>query len=221
MQRFGNWIIKNLPRILVILLFVYTILPILSAIFFHFNLTRFGWWIQTVYRPLCHQRAERSFFLFGPKLSYTLDELRQHGYTETFTGYHFIGNPSVGYKIAFCTRDTLMYGSMAIAGLIAILTKIKIKVTWWLLTLLIAPIMIDGTTQLISEIVFISRSNLPNHLAKPFYLSNNLTRSLTGGLFGTGMGLILFSELRDAVKVQIQDLTNTKHEKQRRKRISN
>jgi uncharacterized membrane protein len=62
--------------------------------------------------------------------------------------------------------------------------------------------IIDGTTQFIAELIFLS-NEMDTNLAKPFYLSNNLTRSITGLLFGVGIGILVHSQLKKAVKEEI------------------
>jgi uncharacterized membrane protein len=181
---------------------VYLLLPVLSPVFFKLGYDRLGMWIQTIYRFLCHQRPERSFFLFGDKLTYSLTELREFGYNGSFLGYPFIGNADIGYKMAFCSRDFFMYLATAISALFICIFPKRVKVRWWVLIILLAPMIIDGTIQLISEISFASNSNLLESLDSPYYLSNNLVRAITGLLFGTGTGLFLFSELRAAIKLE-------------------
>lgn len=202
MKKLIRTIAQNLHWILAIFTVIYFILPILSPIFFKLGFPRLGWYIQTGYRFLCHQRAERSIFLFGPKLSYSLAELRMHGYKGMFFGYPFIGNEDIGYKMAFCSRDLFMYFATAVTAFFICITKKRIRVAWWVLVLLLTPMMIDGTIQLISEVTFLSHTGVLGSLDSPYYLSNNLVRAITGLLFGTGTGLFLFSELKAAIKLQ-------------------
>lgn len=191
---------KNLHWILTIFLALYVILPVLSPILFKLGLDRFGWYIQTFYRVLCHQRPERSFFLFGDNLTYTIEELRKHGYNGIFFGYPFIGNEEIGYKMAFCSRDLFMYSATAISAFFISIYPKRIQIKWWVLALLFSPMIIDGTIQLVSEISFVMNPELLGSLESPYYLSDNLIRAITGTLFGIGTGLFLFSELKAAIK---------------------
>ncbi|MFH1546986.1 MAG: DUF2085 domain-containing protein [bacterium] len=181
---------------------IYFLLPIISPILFKMGLPRFGWYIQTFYKFLCHQRPERSFFLFGPKFSYSLSELRDQGYNGLFLGYPFIGNKEIGYKMAFCSRDFFMYLATVTSAFFVCFSKKRIRISWWLLAILLIPMTIDGTVQLISELSYITRSGVLGTLDSPYYLSNNLIRAITGLLFGTGTGLFLFSELKAAIKLE-------------------
>jgi uncharacterized membrane protein len=188
---------KNLHWIITIFLILYVVVPILSPIFLEIGWTKAGWTIQNIYRFLCHQRPERSYFLFGEKLTYTIEELREQGYRGTVLGYDFIGNKEIGYKMAFCSRDLFMYSATALSGLFIALYHKRIHVSWWILALLLTPMIIDGTIQLVSEINYFNNNFF---LDSPFYLSNNLTRAITGALFGLGTGLFMFSELKAAIR---------------------
>jgi uncharacterized membrane protein len=199
-KKIFNTVINNLHIVIAAFLLLYTIIPVLSPILFKVGLDRYGWWIQTVYRLFCHQRPERSIFLFGDKLTYSLEELNANGYNSQLLGYRFIGNSHIGYKIAFCTRDLFIYSTMALSGFLVAALKKQIKLKWWVFVLLIIPMILDGSIQFISEFLYLTQESTSITLAEPFYLSNNLTRAITGSLFGLGVGLLIHSELKKAVK---------------------
>ena len=195
-KKMFSWCINNSHWILTIFITLYTIVPILSPIFLKLGLERPGWWIQTIYRVFCHQRPERSVFLFGSKFTYSYKELIDNGYWVSFFGYPFVGNETIGYKIAFCSRDLFLYGALSISGIFVSIFPKKVDTPWWISILLISPMLLDGTIQFLSELAFITQNSLGIELAKPFYLSNNLTRAITGGLFGIGVGLFIFSQIK-------------------------
>jgi len=200
MKRIIKFLYKNLYWVLALFFIVYTLVPFLSPIAFHFHHPRVGWWIQTIYKFLCHQRPERSLFLFGEQLTYTLSELRDHGYTGTIVGFRFVGNDTTGYKVAFCIRDVFLYGGMGFSGILASTMKAKFSLPWWGLLLSAAPMAIDGLTQFASEFLYMTQNSWGISLAKPYYLSNNVTRAVTGILFGVGVGFFIFSELKTAIQ---------------------
>ena len=72
--------------------------------------------IYTAFRPLCHQLPERSFFLFGPQLTYTLEELQR--LVGPDVPLRYVGSADVGYKLAVCQRDIAMYLAVLLAGLV-------------------------------------------------------------------------------------------------------
>jgi uncharacterized membrane protein len=103
--------------------------------------------LYRVFQPLCHQLPERSFFLFGPQLTYGLEEL------ERLIGpdvpLRYIGSPSLGYKIALCERDMATYGALLLAGLGFALLRQRLKpLPLKAFVLCCVPMAIDGFGQL-------------------------------------------------------------------------
>lgn len=199
MRRLSKILYHNLHWILSAFLIVYTIIPFLSPIFFHLGYDRPGWWIQTIYRFFCHQRPERSLFLFGQHLTYSTSDLAKHGYENGLLGYPFVGDSTLGYKAAMCVRDVSLYGSMGIAGVIASASKKQLKIPWPIVLLAIIPIALDGGVQFVSEFLYLTQDKWGLDLAHPYYLSNNSVRAITGVIFGSAVGLLIFSELKAAL----------------------
>src|SRR5438067_3215240 len=57
--------------------------------------------IYAAYSTTCHQWPGRSYFLFGPQLAYSMDDLERYGLG---TAHDFIGNAALGFKVAYCER---------------------------------------------------------------------------------------------------------------------
>lgn len=207
MKSFIKFLYQNLHWILAVFLVIYAFIPFLSPILFHLDHARGGWWIQTIYRFLCHQRPERSLFLFGDQITYTLEELSSYGYSESILGFPFIGNETIGYKVAFCVRDTFLYVSMALAAIFVAIYPRRIKVRWWVIILAAIPIALDGVTQFISEFLYITQDRWGLDLANPYYLSNNINRAVTGLIFGLVIGLFIFSEMKAALRNNESEIT--------------
>ncbi len=167
-------------------LFIYMGLPYLAPILMHYNLTGPAQLIYTVYKITCHQLAYRSFFLFGQQPAYTLDQLRaavpiQNEDFFYWTSYQ--GNLVLGYKMAWCERDAAIYGSMLLASLLFAVVRTWIKpLDWRLYLLLVAPLAIDGTTQLFG-----------------WRESDYVLRVITGVLFGVGTVWVMFPHLQGAM----------------------
>ncbi len=130
--------------------------------------------IYTIYKPLCHQLPQRSFFLFGPQLAYSLDTLQELLGPEILAtdslASAFIGNPALGYKVAFCQRDTAMYTSMVLAGIVFGLVRRRLRpIPFVLYLILLVPMAVDGTAQFLG-----------------LYESTWQLRTISGGLFGLG-----------------------------------
>ncbi len=89
----------------------------------------------------------------------------------------FVGNPQMGYKLTLCERDIAIYSAIFIGGLLYTRVRYRLRpVPIWLYVLLgIAPIAIDGLSQLLG--------NAPFNLWPPRE-TIPLFRVLTGALFG-------------------------------------
>lgn len=147
--------------------------------------------LYTLYKPLCHQLAFRSFLLFGdqvvyPRESAHVDDLLTYGEisgldeNDIILAREFNGNEQFGYKVALCQRDIAIYLSILLFGLIFSMSGRKIKpIPWYIwLVLGIGPIGLDGFSQLLSQTGYAIFNWLPYRESTP------LLRVITGGLFG-------------------------------------
>jgi uncharacterized membrane protein len=176
---------------------------------------RLGWTavgdaIYMLYSLLCHQMAQRSFFLFGTQAMYKLDKLPLHltgnAATDILLLREFRGNPELGWKVAWSDRMIAMYGGLWLGsvayGLLRRHYRLKplaIKV----LLLLTLPIAIDGLAHMVSDISGLNSGfrytnewlvNLTGHnFADSFYQGdaigsfNSWARLISGVLFGIGI----------------------------------
>jgi len=96
----------------------------------------------------------------------------------------------LGNQMAFCSRDFGIFFFAQIIGILSLINKIKIR-TFSVKSLIIfsIPLVIDGGIQLLSEILSASGLVLFS------YESTNLIRVITGGLFGIGLSLYIFTTL--------------------------
>ena len=93
-------------------------LPILAAWLLANDQSTLARVIFLIYTPICHQRPERSFFPWGGQM-------------------------------AFCQRDTAIYATLFLAGLGFALLRHRLRpVRWRVFFALIAPMALDGFTQL-------------------------------------------------------------------------
>ncbi len=155
-----------------LVLAVYGGLPLLAPVLMGVGYPRQAEFIYTIYKPLCHQLPQRSFFLFGPQLAYSLETLQELLGPQTLAtdslARAFIGNAALGYKMAYCQRDTAMYGSMLLAGIVFGLVRHRLKpLTFTRYLIFLAPWAVDGLVQLLTS-----------------YESTWQVRTITGGLFG-------------------------------------
>lgn len=192
------WISKHYLALLNLLMFIYVGLPFLAPTLMKINATVPARIIYTIYSPLCHQFGFRSFFLFGEQPYYPLKEAGMTG-IKTFdqiTGLQdlsnpyspsrlgarqFIGDSTVGFKVALCERDVAIYGAIVIFGLIYGLTKRKLPPLNWMLWILLGlgPIGLDGFSQLFSQFNW---TWLATYL--PYRESTPFLRVFTGFVFG-------------------------------------
>jgi uncharacterized membrane protein len=153
--------------------------------------------IYAIYAPTCHQLPERSFFLFGPRPVYSATDLETLGALPAGTNIferqalRFIGTPDTGYKVAICERDVAIYGSVLLSGLLFAALRPSIlrragrklpKMPVWLYGLSLAPMALDGLTQ-----IFGLRE------------SNWLLRLLTGGIFGAATVWLAYPYVQEAM----------------------
>ena len=144
--------------------------------------------LYTVYGRLCHQLSYRSWFIKGEQIAYprvfadvdglvTYEAATGFDPFDTSTAIKFLGNEELGYKTALCQRDIAIYTGILLFGLIFSLTGKKIPglpITIWFI-LGIAPIGLDGVSQLVSQ--------LPWDII-PLRESTPLLRTITGAIFG-------------------------------------
>jgi uncharacterized membrane protein len=210
LKRLFKSIYFNLHLILSIFFLLYVAIPLLAPVFLHSSSPQVGWWIHTIYHFACHQRPERSLFFFGEHLTYTTDQLVNNGYRGSIIGYPFVGNAEMGYKTALCVRDLFMYTSIGITGVLICMNKLRVTLNKWLILFGLAPMILDGGIQFISELLYYTQDRWGLELAKPFYISNNVTRAVTGTLFGITFGIIMIGELK---KILTSEQTWDKNQK--------
>lgn len=141
-------------------------LPILAPVLYHLGFDEPAALIHAIYRPLCHQLPERSFFLFGPSLTYSYDELAALLGQGTVP-QRWVGSADIGFKVAICERDVAVYGSMVLAGVAFHWMRGIRPLSVRRFLLLIVPMAVDGGGQFIG-----------------LWSSTWLTRVITGTLFG-------------------------------------
>jgi uncharacterized membrane protein len=126
---------------------LYVGLPVLAPLLMLTGHTWLGSVIYTAYKVACHQIPWRSFFIGGPQMAYTYDELIK--LVGTALTERYIGDVTIGYKTAFCQRDVAIYGAILLAGLVFGLVRRQLKpLPIWAFVLSLVPMGIDGTTQL-------------------------------------------------------------------------
>jgi uncharacterized membrane protein len=156
---------------------LYVGLPVVAPVLMDAGLTTPANIIYTLYRPACHQRPTRSYFIGGPQAYYSPEELAAAG-VDAGPFSRDIGNETLGWKVAFCERDVAIYGSIFVTGLVYGLIRRRLR-NWRMrfryFLIFLVPMGIDGTLQLFG-----------------FYESTWVMRTITGVFFGVGAVLFAY-----------------------------
>lgn len=202
------------------LLGVYVGLPWLAPVFMNVGWTDAGRTIYTVYATQCHQLPERSFFLFGPKAMYSLEEI-QTVWQKTDNPNilrQFVGNSQLGWKVGWSDRMVSLYTSIFFGLLLYGLINKRLKPLPLLaFVLFVLPLALDGGTHLLSDVMSLGRigagfrdSNiwlaiLTNNILPTWFYSgdalgsfNSWMRLLTGLVFGIGIVWLVAPLIADA-----------------------
>jgi len=173
----GHWLLLANTALAIL-----TLLPLVAPALMAAGQSGLGQLLYTLYAPLCHQLPERSFFLFGPQLSYTLQELERALGTDVSLRY--IGDSSIGYKMTVCQRDIATYAAMWLAGLVFIPLRRRLRpLSWKAFALLCLPIAVDGFGQLLG-----------------LWDSTPWQRVITGALFGAACIWLAFPYVEGGMK---------------------
>ncbi len=182
---------------------LYVGLPILAPVLMRLGIEGPARVIYTVYRPLCHQLPQRSFFLFGPQCTYRLEELTTWLGPDAGVGpaaQAFVGNVEAGFKMALCQRDISIYGTMLLAGLVYGLVRRRWRISalpWWAYLLFgVLPMLLDGGAQFLS---YLLPFFWPGGPIQP-YETTPVMRVVTGGLFGLATTWLSYPLVQETVE---------------------
>lgn len=202
----GDWLSRYWFGTFLSVYGTWILLPFLAPLLMWVEWDGAGKAIYFVYSFFCHQLPERSFFFFGQKSMYSLAEI-QAAWQDTLNPMllrQFVGNASMGWKVAWSDRMISFYGSVWLAALAWWPLRRKVKaLPWWALVLFLLPMIIDGGTHMVSDLAGIGQgfrdSNAwlvaltNNALPASFYAGDALgsfncwMRILTGVLAGLGL----------------------------------
>ncbi|GAB4521455.1 MAG: hypothetical protein Fur0018_01970 [Anaerolineales bacterium] len=207
-NRVAYWFSRHYMLVFNLFMALYVGLPFLAPVLLQAGWTRPARWIYTAYGAACHQLAFRSWFLYGEQPAYP----RQAAHVDEWIPYEqainpdgedllaaraYTGEPGIGYKVAFCERDVAIYAAILLFGLLFAASGRRIPALPWYLWLLIgiAPIGLDGFSQLISQLPFDAI-----HRILPYRESTPLLRTLTGFLFGFATAWFGYPLVEDAMR---------------------
>jgi uncharacterized membrane protein len=208
-DKFSFWFSRHYMIFINLFLAFYVGLPFLAPVLMKNKIEFPAKIIYTIYRPLCHQLAFRSVFLYGDQLFYP----RQLANVPGLMSYEQITNtntinfldaqkvngseyPGMGFKVPLCERCIAIYATLLLFGIIFSLTRRKIKSIPWYLWIIfgIIPIGVDGVSQLPNAIASVLPAWIPIRESNPFL------RFLTGGLFGITTAWYLFPLIEESMR---------------------
>lgn len=183
--------------------------------------------IYFFYSLFSHQLPERSWFLFGPQFSYTIDQLARLGPVDhELLRRTLIGDSALGWKVAWSDRAVAMYTSIAGLGWLYALQRRQRRtwppLPWWGFMLLITPLALDGLTHLVNDAlrldfrdtnlwaIALTGGAFPSgfYAGDHFLSLNSSLRLLTGFLFGLGTVGFIWPVL-DREVTRLKDLATT------------
>lgn len=183
---FRHWL-----AIFITALYLFNTLAVLAPILMASGITPVGNVIYDLYGGfISHQYANRSYFLFGEQLMYTADELPLENTTVIGEDANLLkayrGDQTHGWKFAYSDRMTAMALTLLICAMVyALIRKRAIAFPLWLGVALVAPLILDGATHMLSD---------NNSVTTGFRYDNGWLAALLGTLFppefyvGDGIG---------------------------------
>jgi uncharacterized membrane protein len=192
-------------------------MPFLAPLFARLGLNGPANAIYFVYSFFCHQLPERSYFLFGSQVSYSLAEI-QAVWIDTVNPLllrKFTGTAAMGWKVAWSDRMVSFYGGVWLFALLWLPLRRRLKsLPWWGLVLFLLPLTVDGMTHFFSDLAGIGQgfrdsnlwlANLTGYdFPASFYNGDALgsfnawMRIVTGSLAALGLVWFVFPYLDEA-----------------------
>ena len=230
-ERFDLWLSRHWLALFNIVVGVFVVTPYLAPVLMRLGLTGMADRIYFVYVLFGHQLPQRSFFLFGPKLMYSLPEITTITQSiDPLALKQFIGNAEIGWKVAYSDRLMAWYGSFWIASLIYAVIRRRVKpLPFWGLVLLALPMFVDGLTHLISDVLVNQHfgtgfrdtngwlTQLTNNALPATFVAgdalgsfNSLARLVSGALFGVGLAWFLLPFAEGTFAYRRMELENVK-----------
>lgn len=144
--------------LLLALLLAFTLLPFAAPLAMYMGWESEGELLYRFYSLFCHQLPQRSWFLFGPKLTYTLAELQQvNPGLSPLELRAFVGTPALGWKVAWSDRMVAFYTLTPIFGLAYATVRWAGRqiapLPWIVLLITLLPLVIDGGTHAINDVL--------------------------------------------------------------------
>jgi len=207
---------RNWFLIFVIVYGLWVWAPFLAPLFMHLGWDGPAKATYFVYSFFCHQLPERSYFLFGPQVTYSLKDI-QAVWMDTINPLllrKFTGTAAMGWKVAWSDRMISFYGGVWLFALIWSPLRHRMRsLPWWGLILFLLPIALDGGTHFLSDLAGIGQgfrytnlwlADLTHFAFSPgFYTGdalgsfNSWMRIITGLIAGLGLVWFAFPYIKE------------------------
>ena len=155
-DRLAFWISSHWLALFVVASGVLVLVPFLAPLLMKVGAVGPANIIYGFYSLLCHQLPQRSLFLFGPQPMYSLAEIKAVWPLDGFLGLRqFVGNPEMGYKVAWSERMIALYGSVWLGALVFALVRTRLRslsLAAWLLAGVL-PMGLDGLIHMVNDAV--------------------------------------------------------------------
>ncbi len=213
----GEWLAQHWFFTFAMIYGLWVWLPFLAPLLMHIGWNEAGRGLYFFYSFFCHQLPERSFFLFGSMPMHSLAEIQAAGQStvDMFVLRKFIGNESMGWKVAWSDRMISFYMSIWFFALVwRAFRRTGRPLPWWGFLILMLPIVLDGGTHAISDLAGIGQGFRDTNqwlmlltkdaFSKTFYAGdalgsfNSWMRLTTGVLAGWGIVWFAFPHLEAA-----------------------
>jgi uncharacterized membrane protein len=158
-DRIVCWSLRHALGIMLFALLIWGLLPFIAPMAYHWGYPRVGRAIHLLYTPFCHQLPQRSWFLFGPQLTYTVAEIADVAGTENAAQLrYFFGSPALGWKTAWSDRMISFYTMTPVFGLLyAGLRRLGVQIrplSIKLLLLFLLPMLLDGLMHVVNDMIW-------------------------------------------------------------------
>ncbi len=209
-----SWLPRHWFLVFAAIYGVWVWLPFAAPILMHIGWDIPGRALYSVYSFFCHQLPERSFFLFGRAPMYSLAAIQSawKNTTDPMVLRQFIGNAGMGWKVAWSDRMVSWYTTVWLFAVLWFPIRGKVRpLPWWGCFLLLAPIVLDGGTHMISDLAGIGHgfrdtnlwlAALTNHALPAWFYAgdalgsfNSWMRLITGVLAGLAVVWFAFPYL--------------------------
>jgi len=217
--RIAGWLSRYWFGAFLVIWGIFVILPFAAPLMMETGWSGMGRAIYFLYSFTCHQLPERSFFLFGDRFTHSLAAI-QTAWQDTLNPAvlrRFIGNPDMGWKVAWSDRMVALYGSIWLWAMLWYPLRRRIpRLPWWGLILLLLPMVVDGTTHFLSDLAGVDQgfratndwlAALTGYRLPLSFTSgdawgslNSILRLVTGTLFGLGIVWFGLPYLAEAVE---------------------